>query len=207
MNTFGAEAKSFNTFGALSLEPLAFTAAGLRTSPDSGQTTSISTASVAPNPDASARFPSSADADADVRVASASLGLVADYETHSECSSGCEAEADAMADAASVSGSERESVSLSPSSSYRADASSVFLEASGGGSGSVGCAQVAVGGQGVPASVHVGNVAIRNVPLVSLAVGGRLRVCLAQLSSTLLRDFSYNEIHNRCAQFMRTVSV
>lgn len=35
------------------------------------------------------------------------------------------------------------------------------------------------------------------VPIVSLVMEGKERLCLAQISSTLLKDFSYNEIHNR----------
>jgi len=35
------------------------------------------------------------------------------------------------------------------------------------------------------------------VPIVSLIMDGKERLCLAQISSTLLKDFSYNEIHNR----------
>lgn len=35
------------------------------------------------------------------------------------------------------------------------------------------------------------------VPIVSLVMDGKERLCLAQISSTLLKDFSYNEIHNR----------
>ena len=34
-------------------------------------------------------------------------------------------------------------------------------------------------------------------PVVALRVGSVNRLCLAQISSTLLRSFSYNEIHNR----------
>ena len=35
------------------------------------------------------------------------------------------------------------------------------------------------------------------VPIVSLVMDGKERLCLAQISSTLLKEFSYNEIHNR----------
>ncbi|CAL8077436.1 unnamed protein product [Calicophoron daubneyi] len=38
---------------------------------------------------------------------------------------------------------------------------------------------------------------IRNQSLVCLEMDGKQRLCLAQISSTLLRDYSYNEIHNR----------
>uniref|UniRef100_A0A182MA21 c-SKI SMAD4-binding domain-containing protein n=1 Tax=Anopheles culicifacies TaxID=139723 RepID=A0A182MA21_9DIPT len=34
-------------------------------------------------------------------------------------------------------------------------------------------------------------------PIISLFVENQERLCLAQISSTLLKDFSYNEIHNR----------
>lgn len=33
--------------------------------------------------------------------------------------------------------------------------------------------------------------------IVALTINGRERLCLAQISNTLLKDFSYNEIHNR----------
>lgn len=35
------------------------------------------------------------------------------------------------------------------------------------------------------------------VPIVSLVIDGYERLCLAQISNTLLKSFSYNEIHNR----------
>ncbi|XP_064620595.1 SKI family transcriptional corepressor 1 homolog-B-like [Lineus longissimus] len=44
---------------------------------------------------------------------------------------------------------------------------------------------------------QVGTVLLRAVPIVSLFIDGQERLCLAQISNTLLRDFSYNEIHNR----------
>ncbi|KAK3099032.1 hypothetical protein FSP39_025433 [Pinctada imbricata] len=43
----------------------------------------------------------------------------------------------------------------------------------------------------------VGTVTVFGVPIVCLYVENRERLCLAQISNTLLRDFSYNEIHNR----------
>lgn len=46
-------------------------------------------------------------------------------------------------------------------------------------------------------SYEVGSVSLNGVPLTSLAVNNEERVCLAQLSNTLLKDYSYNEIHNR----------
>ena len=33
--------------------------------------------------------------------------------------------------------------------------------------------------------------------IVSLVMEGHERLCLAQISNTLLKDYSYNEIHNR----------
>lgn len=36
-----------------------------------------------------------------------------------------------------------------------------------------------------------------NIPIVSLYIEGQERLCLAQISNTLLKQFSYNEIHNR----------
>ncbi|XP_055337624.1 SKI family transcriptional corepressor 1 homolog-B-like [Paramacrobiotus metropolitanus] len=47
----------------------------------------------------------------------------------------------------------------------------------------------------VPNQIHT--VQLFDVPIVALSIDRRLRLCLAQISSTLLKDFSYNEIHNR----------
>ena len=44
---------------------------------------------------------------------------------------------------------------------------------------------------------HVGTVSLRGVSIASLTIGSKQRLCLAQISSTLLKQFSYNEIHNR----------
>lgn len=41
------------------------------------------------------------------------------------------------------------------------------------------------------------HVLLNGVPIVSLVIDGQERLCLAQISNTLLKDFSYNEIHNR----------
>ncbi|VDP89490.1 unnamed protein product [Echinostoma caproni] len=41
------------------------------------------------------------------------------------------------------------------------------------------------------------HVMVRGESLVCLEIGGIQRLCLAQISSTLLKNFSYNEIHNR----------
>ena len=35
------------------------------------------------------------------------------------------------------------------------------------------------------------------IPIVSLIIESQERLCLAQISNTLLKEFSYNEIHNR----------
>ncbi|XP_029652876.2 uncharacterized protein LOC115229583 [Octopus sinensis] len=43
----------------------------------------------------------------------------------------------------------------------------------------------------------VGVVVMFGTPIISLYVEGKERLCLAQISNTLLRQFSYNEIHNR----------
>ncbi|CAH8610083.1 unnamed protein product [Heterobilharzia americana] len=44
---------------------------------------------------------------------------------------------------------------------------------------------------------HVYTIRLRNQPLVCLNMDGVKRLCLAQISSTLLSEYSYNEIHNR----------
>ncbi|GAU92287.1 hypothetical protein RvY_04387 [Ramazzottius varieornatus] len=48
-----------------------------------------------------------------------------------------------------------------------------------------------------PASNTIHTVNLFDVPIVALTMDRRLRLCLAQISSTLLKAFSYNEIHNR----------
>ena len=45
--------------------------------------------------------------------------------------------------------------------------------------------------------LKVGTVIIHGVRIVSLMMDGKERLCLAQISNTLLKDYSYNEIHNR----------
>lgn len=45
--------------------------------------------------------------------------------------------------------------------------------------------------------VQVGTVVLYGVPIVSLIIDSQERLCLAQISNTLLKSFSYNEIHNR----------
>jgi len=44
---------------------------------------------------------------------------------------------------------------------------------------------------------YVSTCTIRGVPIVSLITDSKERLCLAQISNDLLKDFSYNEIHNR----------
>nr|XP_056705054.1 SKI family transcriptional corepressor 2 [Euleptes europaea] len=44
---------------------------------------------------------------------------------------------------------------------------------------------------------QVGQVVLYGIPIVSLVIDGQERLCLAQISNTLLKSFSYNEIHNR----------
>lgn len=44
---------------------------------------------------------------------------------------------------------------------------------------------------------QVGTVLLYGVPIVSLYIEAQERLCLAQISNTLLKQFSYNEIHNR----------
>lgn len=44
---------------------------------------------------------------------------------------------------------------------------------------------------------EVKQVELFGVSIVALTISGRERLCLAQISNTLLKQFSYNEIHNR----------
>uniref|UniRef100_A0A8B9U0P4 c-SKI SMAD4-binding domain-containing protein n=1 Tax=Anas zonorhyncha TaxID=75864 RepID=A0A8B9U0P4_9AVES len=44
---------------------------------------------------------------------------------------------------------------------------------------------------------QVGQVILYGIPIVSLVIDGQERLCLAQISNTLLKNYSYNEIHNR----------
>jgi SKI/SNO/DAC family/c-SKI Smad4 binding domain len=46
-------------------------------------------------------------------------------------------------------------------------------------------------------SKQVGMVTLYGIPIVSLYIESQERLCLAQISNTLLKQFSYNEIHNR----------
>ena len=43
----------------------------------------------------------------------------------------------------------------------------------------------------------MGTVSLYGIHIVSLVIEGQERLCLAQISNTLLKQFSYNEIHNR----------
>ena len=38
---------------------------------------------------------------------------------------------------------------------------------------------------------------LHGIRIVCLSMDGEERLCLAQISNTLLKDYSYNEIHNR----------
>ncbi|OCT98879.1 SKI family transcriptional corepressor 2 [Xenopus laevis] len=44
---------------------------------------------------------------------------------------------------------------------------------------------------------QVSQVILYGIPIVSLVIDGQDRLCLAQISNTLLKNYSYNEIHNR----------
>ncbi|KAM8876724.1 SKI family transcriptional corepressor 1a isoform 1-T1 [Synchiropus picturatus] len=44
---------------------------------------------------------------------------------------------------------------------------------------------------------QVSETSLYGIPIVSLVIDGKERLCLAQISNTLLKNYSYNEIHNR----------
>ncbi|KAJ8002460.1 hypothetical protein DPEC_G00159150 [Dallia pectoralis] len=44
---------------------------------------------------------------------------------------------------------------------------------------------------------QVSETALYGIPIVCLVIDGQERLCLAQISNTLLKNYSYNEIHNR----------
>uniref|UniRef100_A0A673BHQ6 SKI family transcriptional corepressor 1a n=1 Tax=Sphaeramia orbicularis TaxID=375764 RepID=A0A673BHQ6_9TELE len=44
---------------------------------------------------------------------------------------------------------------------------------------------------------QVSETSLYGVPIVCLVIDGKERLCLAQISNTLLKSYSYNEIHNR----------
>ena len=46
-------------------------------------------------------------------------------------------------------------------------------------------------------NLQVGTVILHGARIVSLVIDAKERLCLAQISNTLLKEFSYNEIHNR----------
>ncbi|KAG4079907.1 hypothetical protein HA402_015038 [Bradysia odoriphaga] len=48
-----------------------------------------------------------------------------------------------------------------------------------------------------PKPNQVSTVLLYGIPIVSLFIESQERLCLAQISNTLLKQFSYNEIHNR----------
>ncbi|XP_049326912.1 SKI family transcriptional corepressor 1a isoform X1 [Astyanax mexicanus] len=53
------------------------------------------------------------------------------------------------------------------------------------------------GGGGSLKANTVSETCLYGVPIVSLLIDGQERLCLAQISNTLLKSYSYNEIHNR----------
>lgn len=52
-------------------------------------------------------------------------------------------------------------------------------------------------GSAAGGGLQVSTVLLYGVPIVSLVIESQERLCLAQISNTLLKEFSYNEIHNR----------
>ena len=54
---------------------------------------------------------------------------------------------------------------------------------------------------------EVRTVMLCSVPIVSLVMDGQERLCLAQISNTLLKNFSYNEIHNRLVYHLCTYNL
>uniref|UniRef100_A0A1B0CLD1 c-SKI SMAD4-binding domain-containing protein n=1 Tax=Lutzomyia longipalpis TaxID=7200 RepID=A0A1B0CLD1_LUTLO len=63
---------------------------------------------------------------------------------------------------------------------------------------SVTCNQIqAQTSTGQPKANQVSTVLLYGIPIVSLFIESQERLCLAQISNTLLKQFSYNEIHNR----------
>ncbi|RUS91920.1 hypothetical protein EGW08_000322, partial [Elysia chlorotica] len=55
---------------------------------------------------------------------------------------------------------------------------------------------IAVGGKGTRQN-QVGSIHLHGENIVSLIIDNKERLCLAQISNTLLKEYSYNEIHNR----------
>ncbi|XP_075875929.1 SKI family transcriptional corepressor 1 homolog-B-like isoform X2 [Nelusetta ayraudi] len=65
---------------------------------------------------------------------------------------------------------------------------------------SAGSKQDAPSFSGPPGSLkpnQVSETSLYGVPIVCLVIDGKERLCLAQISNTLLKNYSYNEIHNR----------
>ncbi|KAH9503305.1 hypothetical protein Btru_068707 [Bulinus truncatus] len=76
--------------------------------------------------------------------------------------------------------------------------------APGGGSSTTSSSVVAGSGKNVSGGRQnqVGTIMLHGVNIVSLVIDNKVsedreRLCLAQISNTLLKDYSYNEIHNR----------
>nr|XP_057933239.1 SKI family transcriptional corepressor 1 homolog-B-like isoform X3 [Doryrhamphus excisus] len=57
--------------------------------------------------------------------------------------------------------------------------------------------QDTIGHPGALKPNQVSETSLYGVPIVSLVIDGKERLCLAQISNTLLKNYSYNEIHNR----------
>ncbi|KAK3097516.1 hypothetical protein FSP39_010383 [Pinctada imbricata] len=57
--------------------------------------------------------------------------------------------------------------------------------------------KLATSGSFVARPNQVTTVMLHGVPIVCLYIDGKERLCLAQISNTLLKKYSYNEIHNR----------
>lgn len=72
-----------------------------------------------------------------------------------------------------------------------------YAAGAGGDGMSSGMQSPMTAGGGSNMQNQVGTVRLRGVPIVSLMIDGKERLCLAQISNTLLKNFSYNEIHNR----------
>lgn len=100
------------------------------------------------------------------------------------------------------SGADPRSLTRSESSESRgggedseSDVTSLCSAYAASGEGVVVDSMMSGGGSGM--QNQVGTVRLRGVQIVSLMIDGKERLCLAQISNTLLKNFSYNEIHNR----------
>ncbi len=49
---------------------------------------------------------------------------------------------------------------------------------------------------------EVRSVMLYGIPIIALVMDAQERLCLAQISNTLLKRFSYNEIHNRYEKYI-----